>query len=34
MTPKYMTDMSIDTQKALELFIEEVQVKVPEAEIQ
>lgn len=34
LTPKYMTDMSIDTQKALELFIEEVQVKVPEAEIQ
>ena len=31
---QYMTDMSIDTQKALELFKEEVQIKAPEAKIQ
>ncbi len=34
LTPKYMTDMTIDTQKALELFKEEVALKATEAEIQ
>lgn len=33
LTPKYMTDTSIDAAKALEMFKEEVELKAPEAEI-
>lgn len=34
LTPKFMSDTSIDTTKALELFKEEVALKAPEAQIQ
>lgn len=33
LTPKYMTDSTIDAEKALEMFKEEVELKAPEAEI-
>ena len=34
LTPKYMTDDSIDAEKALEMFKEEVELKAPEAQVQ
>lgn len=34
LTPKFMSDSSIDSAKALELFKEEVSLKAPEAQIQ
>ena len=34
LTPKYMTDDSIDAAKALEMFKEEVELKAPEAQVQ
>lgn len=34
LTPKYMTDTSIDAAKALDMFKEEVELKAPEAQVQ